>query len=178
MLAVSQDSRLLPKVTGVAAIYPLIDLTEDGETKMARRPDATIPDFIGDTYADLGPLYLDGERSPSLKDPRVSPAYFAERNALPAQILLVGAEHDMFCHEDEAMADRLADMAGGGKTETESGWRATGVQWAKVMGQPHAFDAFPVKAPVTEASRLAAVDALYALLSEWLVGVFTAGTQD
>lgn len=172
LLAACQDSRLLSKVLGVAGIYPLVDWAEDGEAKMARRPDPTIPDFIGDTYAGLSRLYLDAEQSQSMTDARVSPAYFADRKALPPQILLVGAEHDMFCHEDEMMADKLADMAGGVKDKTKTGWKAAGVQWSKIMGQPHAFDAFPAKAPVTEDSRLAAVDELYSVVSEWLTNVF------
>jgi len=178
MLSVVQDPRLLPRVLGVATNYPAVDLAEDGGAKMARRPDPTIPDFIGDSYADILRLYLESEQTPSLKDPRVSPAYFADRKALPANFVVIGAEHDMFCYEDQAMADKLAGMVGGEKVETETGWRAGGVQWSKVMGQPHAFDAFPAKAPITEVSRLAAVDAMYAFLSEWLVGVFTAGASE
>ena len=178
MLSIVQDPRLLPKILGVATIYPAVDLAEDGAAKMARRPDPTIPDFLGDSYADILRLYLGSEHTPSLKDPRVSPAYFADRKALPANVVVVGAEHDMLCYEDEAMAARLAGMVGCEREETETGWRAGGVQWSKVMGQPHAFDALPAKAPITEASRLAAVDAMYAFLSEWLVGVFTAGASE
>jgi acetyl esterase/lipase len=177
LLAASQDSRLLQKVTGVAAIYPPIDLAEDGEAKMARRPDPTVADFIGDTYASISRLYFDPARSPSMTDVRVSPAYFAERKALPSQILLIGAEHDMFCHEDETMADKLAEMAGGVKAGTATGWKAWGVQWSKIKGQPHAFDAFPAKTPVMEASRLAAVDTMFSVVSEWLIDVFTAGAS-
>ena len=84
----------------------------------------------------------------------------------------------MFCFEGEAMAERLAGMVSGVREETQMGWKAGGVRWVKVMGQPHAFDAFPAKAPVTEASRLAAVEDMYGLLSEWLVGVFTAGVPE
>jgi acetyl esterase/lipase len=174
LLAVVQDARLLSKVAGVATIYPAVDLAEDGPAKMARRPDASIPDFIGDSYADILRLYFEAEQPPSMRDVRVSPAFFAERKALPAHFLVIGAEHDMFCHEDQAMATKLADMAGGAKEKTETGWKAPGVQWMKIMGQPHAFDAFPAKAPITEASRLAAVDRLYSLLSEWLVDVSKA----
>jgi acetyl esterase/lipase len=162
---------------GVAAIYPPIDLTEDGEAKMARRPDPKIADFIGDTYASISRLYFDPMRSPSMTDVRVSPAYFAERKALPSRILLIGAEHDMFCHEDETMADKLAEMAGGVKAGTATGWKAWGVQWSKIKGQPHAFDAFPAKTPVMEASRLAAVDTMFSVVSEWLIDVFTGGAS-
>lgn len=178
VLSIVQDSRLLPKVLGVATIYPAVDLAEDGASKMARRPDPTIPDFIGDSYADILRLYLESEQTPSRKDPRVSPAYFAGAKAFPGNFLVIGAEHDMFCFEDEAMADKLAGMVGGVREETETGWKAGGVRWSKVMGQPHAFDAFSAKAPITEASRVAAVDAMYGLLSKWLVGVFTVGSSE
>jgi acetyl esterase/lipase len=174
MLAVVQDPRLRPKVTAVATIYPAVDLAEDGASKMARRPDPSIPDFIGDSYADILRLYLESEQTPSLKDPRASPAFFTDAKALPGNFLVIGAEHDMFCYEEEAMAGRLAGMVGGVREETETGWKVGRVRWEKVMGQPHAFDAFPAKAPITEASRVAAVEAMYALLSEWLVGVFAA----
>lgn len=177
MLATAQDTRLLSKVLGVVAIYPPIDLAEDGQAKMATRPDPTVPDFIGDTYAGMARLYLDPEQSPSMTDVRLSPAYFADRKALPPQILLIGAEHDMFCHEDETMADRLADMADGVKTKTMTGWKARGVQWSKVMGQPHAFDVFPAKTPEAEAARLAAVDTMFSVISGWLVEVFKGDTS-
>ena len=153
---------------------PAVDLAEDGASKLARRPDATIPDFIGGSYADILRLYLESAQTPSLKDPRVSPAYFADEKAFPGNFLMIGAEHDMFCFEGEAMAGRLAGMIGGVREKAEMGWRAGGVRWVEVMGQPHAFDAFPAKAPVTEASRVAAVGVMYGLLAEWLVGVFTA----
>jgi acetyl esterase/lipase len=174
MLAVVQDPRLRPRVTAIATIYPAVDLAEDGAAKMARRPDPSIPDFIGDSYADILRLYLESEHTPSLKDPRVSPAFFADEKALPRKFLVIGAEHDMLCYEAEVMAGRLAGMVGGVREETETGWKVGGVRWEKVVGQPHAFDAFPAKAPITEASRVAAVEAMYALLSEWLVGVFTS----
>jgi acetyl esterase/lipase len=172
LFAVAQDSRLRSKVLGIAAIYPVVDLVEDGYAKMARRPDAAVPDFIGsETYAGLSRLYLDAEQMLSLDDPRVSPAFFTKRESLPFQILIIGAEHDMFCHEDEVMANKLAGMSRGEKVETDCGWKATGVQWYKVMGQPHAFDGFAAKPPIAETDRVVAVDAMYAAISEWLVEV-------
>jgi acetyl esterase/lipase len=172
LFAVAQDPRLRSKVLGIAAIYPVVDLVEDGEAKMARRPDAAVPDFIGsESYAGVSRLYLDAEQMLSLDDPRVSPAFFTKRESLPFQILIIGAEHDMFCHEDEVMANKLADMAGGEKVETDCGWKAKGVQWYKVMGQPHAFDNFVAKLPIAETDRVAAVDAMYAAISEWLIEV-------
>lgn len=88
----------------------------------------------------------------------------------------------MFCHEDEVMAGKLVDMTGdgGSKVETENGWKApdAGVQWYKVMGQPHAFDAFPAKAPITEASRLEAMEGMFAAISEWIVEVTKKGGEE
>lgn len=174
LFATAQDARLRGKILGIVGIYPVLDLAGDGETKMATRPDATVPDFIGEQYAGISRLYLEPDYpSALLRDVRVSPAFFNERASLPPQVLLIGAEHDMFCHEDEVMADKLADLAGGGKVQTKHGWKApdAGVQWYKVSGQPHAFDAFPAKAPIKEDDRLEAVDAMFAAISEWVIEV-------
>jgi acetyl esterase/lipase len=166
---------LREKILGIAAIYPPIDLKEGGEAKMARRPDPGVPDFIGESYAKIERLYLDDEDRPSLEDPRVSPAFFEGRESLPSRVLMIGAEHCMFCYEDEAMAEKLAAMGDGAKVETEDGWKAAGVQWYKISDQPHAFDAFVAKTAEAEVARLAAVDAMFAAISEWLVEVFAKG---
>lgn len=171
-LGAAQDARLRSKLLGIAAIYPAVDFSEAGDAKMARRPDPTIPDFIGDGLSDLVRVYLDPAHMPSLTDVRVSPLFFTERQSLPARMLLIGAEHDMFCHEAEVMADKLVSLSGGKKSETQFGWKAGGVQWYKVADQPHAFDNFPAKVREKEAARVVAVDAMYSLISEWLVNVF------
>lgn len=176
LLGAAQDARLRSKLLGVAAIYPVLDMAEAGDAKMATRPDATVPDFIGDTFAELVRLYFDPNQMPSLTDVRVSPAYFANRESLPSQVLLIGAEHDMFCHEAEAMATKLIPSSDGNKVETPSGWKALGVQWYKVVNQPHAFDVFPAKAQEKEAARVTAVEAMFSFISEWMVSVFAAKT--
>lgn len=176
LLGAAQDARLRSKLLGVAAIYPIVDMAEAGDAKMASRPDATVPDFIGDTFPDVLRLYLDPNQMPSLADVRVSPANLSARQSLPAEVLLIGAEHDMFCCEDEAMATKLVALSGGNKVETQSGWRAEGVQWYKVADQPHAFDVFPAKLPEKEASRVAATEAMFSFISEWLVNVFAGKT--
>lgn len=169
LLAAVQDPRLRSKVAAIAAIYPLVDLVPDGDAKMATRPDPSVPDFIGDDFAGLKRLYFDPENEPSPTDTRLSPTYFKSRDSLPPEVLLIGAEHDMFCHEDEEMAAKIA--GGETRTETGDGWRAPGIEWFKINGQPHAFDAFPAKDVEKEKAKVAAVGKLYGCISEWLVGI-------
>jgi acetyl esterase/lipase len=171
VLGAAQDKRLQSKVMGVVGIYPPVDMSEDGPTKMATRPDPSIPDFIGDSFASVARFYLEETQKPSLTDIRLSPANFTSREDLPANILLLGVEHDMFCHEGEAMASKLA---GDGTTvNSEAGWQAPGVQWHKISGQTHAFDNFPAKTSEKERARVEAVQEMYAVISEWLVNVFS-----
>jgi acetyl esterase/lipase len=170
LLGAAQDSRLRPKIMGVAAIYPIVDFESNAKAKMATRPDPLVPDFIGERWDSLQELYLDEAQKPSMQDVRVSPTFFARRENLPSEILLVGAEHDMLCHELEVMADKLAgDEA---KVQTKEGWRAPGVQYYKVYGQPHAFEGFPVKDTEAEKKRVAATDAMVDSIAEWLVNIF------
>ncbi|CAK4034459.1 alpha beta-hydrolase [Lecanosticta acicola] len=174
VLAVAQDPKLRPKLRGVAAIYPLVDMTEDAKTKMATRPDSSVPDFVGDSLDTIYGLYFDAaEKSKlSLKDVRISPTYFSSRESLPQEILLIGAEHDMVCHEDEIMADKLAAASADKKVATKNGWKAPGVEWYKVHGQKHAFNAFPEKDPDVEKVRVRETDAMFSSISEWLVDTF------
>lgn len=138
---------------------------------MASRPDPAVPDFIGERWDTLMSLYLDETHKPSLSDVRLSPIRFATRESLPPEILLIGAEHDMFCQEVEVMADKLAgDKA---KVETKDGWKAPGVQFYKVYGQPHAFEAFPAKDPEKDKARLAAKDAMFDCITAWLRETFS-----
>ena len=104
-------------------------------------------------------LYLDEAQKPSLHDVRLSPTYFATRERLPPELLLIGAEHDMFCREVEVMAEKLA--GGRAKTPNKEGWSAPGVQYYKVFGQPHAFEGFPAKDAEAEKARIAAKDAMF-----------------
>jgi hypothetical protein len=83
----------------------------------------------------------------------------------------------MFCHEDEAMADKLAGP-NSIKTETKDGWRAPGVQWHKVPDQAHAFDFFVAKEAEREKARPAAVEAMNTVLSNWLTETFSSGIDE
>ncbi|KAI4672048.1 uncharacterized protein J4E78_000547 [Alternaria triticimaculans] len=170
-LGAAQDSRLLSKILGVVSIYPAVDFDSDSDTKMATRPDPQVPDFIGKSFDDIMNLYLDEARKPSMQDVRLSPMYFATRERLPPALLLIGAEHDMFCREVEVMAEKLA--GGRAKIPNKEGWSAPGVQYYKVFGQPHAFEGFPAKDPEAEKARIAAKDAMFDTISEWLKTSFS-----
>jgi len=171
LLGAAQDSRLRPKILGVVSIYPVVEFEPNSDAKMATRPDPSVPDFIGKSWDNIQKLYLDEAQKPSMGDVRVSPTFFATRESLPAEVLLIGAEHDMFCRELEVMADKLAgDKA---KVSSKEGWRAPGVQYYKVYGQPHAFEGFPVKDTGAEKARVAATDAMLNRISEWLVDTFS-----
>ncbi|USP81651.1 alpha/beta-hydrolase [Curvularia clavata] len=171
LLGAAQDSRLRSKVFGVAAIYPVVDFEIDSPTKMASRPDPTVPDFIGERWDSLLSLYLDETHKASLSDVRLSPTRFATRESLPPEILLIGAEHDMFCQEVEVMADKLAGEKP--KIEIKDGWKVPGVQYYKAYGQPHAFDAFPAKDQEKEKARVAAKDAMFDCITTWLKDTFS-----
>ncbi|KAF2130957.1 alpha/beta-hydrolase [Dothidotthia symphoricarpi CBS 119687] len=171
LLGAAQDSRLWPKILGVVSIYPAVEFEPNSDTKMATRPDPSVPDFIGKSWDTIQNLYVDEAQKPSMEDVRVSPTFFATRESLPSEVLLIGAEHDMFCRELEVMADKLAgDKA---KVLSKEGWRAPGVQYYKVYGQPHAFEGFPVKDTEAEKARVAATDAMLNSISEWLINTFS-----
>lgn len=108
VLAAAQHPRLRHRLTGVVALYPVCDFVPSAEQKMAQRPDPSIPDFLGKSYSSVLDLYLDDSAKDSFTDVRLSPAHFASRDHLPPNVLLVGCEHDMLCHEAEVMANRLA----------------------------------------------------------------------
>jgi acetyl esterase/lipase len=177
VLAAAQHPRLRHRLTGVVALYPLCDLVPSAEEKMATRPDPSIPDFLGDSYSSVGSLYMDESKNIPLTDIRLSPTYFASRDHLPLNVFLVGCEHDMLCHEAETMSNRIAAMTNAAKVETRAGWQAGGVRWHKVEGQTHAFEHFPAKSADKEKVRIAARDATYSMLSEWLANVFSSSSS-
>ncbi|KAK4495475.1 hypothetical protein PRZ48_013806 [Zasmidium cellare] len=172
LLGAAQDPRLRGRVHGVAALSPVVDMETPAQVKIDTRPDPEVPDFIGAGFDKILELYLDGSRKDSRQDVRLSPCRFATREILPPRVLLIGAEHDMFCREAETMAEKLASMSGETKILKESGWQTPGVQWHKILGQRHAFEGFPEKDPQKESARLAAIEELHAVLSEWLVATW------
>lgn len=171
VLGAAQDSRLRPKILGTVAIYPTVEFGPTGAEKMATRPDPSIPDFIGSSYDKIPKLYFDENQELDVHDVRVSPTFFANRNSLPPEVLIIGAEHDMFCREAELMADKLAgDQM---KVPNKEGWKVTGVQYYKVYSQPHAFEVFAAKDPEAEKARTTAVGDMLNTIARWLTETFT-----
>lgn len=171
LLGAAQDSRLRPKILGIVSIYPFVEFGPNSDAKMATRPDPSIPDFIGKSMDAIQTLYIDETQNLSMDDVRLSPTFFATRESLPSEVLLIGAEHDMFCHELEVITNELAGDET--KVTSKEGWRAPGVQYYKVYGQPHAFEGFPVQDAEAEKARVAATDAMFNTISEWLTDVFS-----
>jgi acetyl esterase/lipase len=85
--------------------------------------------------ATIQGLYFNEANKPSMEDVRVSPTLLPTRRSLPSEVLLIGAERDMFCREVEVMADKLAGHEA--KVPRKEGWRAPGAHYHKVYGQPH-----------------------------------------
>ncbi|KAK4893414.1 hypothetical protein LTR27_008310 [Elasticomyces elasticus] len=176
VLAAAQDPSLRSMIAGIAAVYALVDQVPKGKAKMATRPDPSVPDFMSDSYDGMSDLWFDKANKPALTDVRVSPTYFASRDSLPPHVLFIGAEHDMFCQEAEAMADKLAGSET--KADAEGGWQAPCVRWYKVRNQAHAFDQFPAKDPKREKERPAAIDAMNSVIVEFLEDVLSLKTAE
>jgi acetyl esterase/lipase len=177
LLAASSDPRLRSKLAGVISIYPVVDFAPSAVAKMATRPDPSVPDFIGESYDTIQSLYFPDSPAdqPSMDDPRLSPTFFSSRQNFPPEVLLIGAEHDMFCAELESMAEKLA--AGRTKVglEGKAGWKAEGVRWYKVLGQAHAFEGFKGKTAEAEEERVKAVDGMVGCMVEWVGEVVVEG---
>jgi acetyl esterase/lipase len=171
LLAASSDPRLRSK------IYPVVDFALGAAAKMATRPDPSVPDFIGASWNTIQSLYLPDcpAGQPSMDDPRLSPTFFSSRQDFPPEVLLIGAEHDMFCAELGDMAEKLA--AGRAKVglEGKAGWKAEGVRWYKVLGQAHAFEGFKGKTAEAEEERVEAVDGMVGCMVEWVGEVVVKG---
>ncbi|KAK4950276.1 hypothetical protein LTR10_011257 [Elasticomyces elasticus] len=174
VLAAAQDPRLRTKIAGVAAVYAVVDLVPEGIAKMATRPDPSVPDFMGGSYDGISGLLFDDANKPALTDVRISPAYFTSRDSLPPHLLLIGAEHDMFCHEAEEMADKLAGSEP--KVDAEGGWQASGVRWYKVQNQAHAFEHFQAKDLERERARSGAIDDMNSVIVDFLDEVLSSKT--
>lgn len=168
VLGAAQDLRLRSKILGIVAIYPGVDFGPDCAARMATRPDPSVPDFIGKSWDTIQNLHIlsEADERPSMQDVRLSPTFYTTRDSLPRELLLIGAEHDMFCHELEVMADELAGDSE--RVESDAGWTAPGVQYYKVYGQAHAFEGFPAKGAAAERARVAATEALFDEIARWL----------
>ncbi|KAK5731518.1 hypothetical protein LTR17_011316 [Elasticomyces elasticus] len=166
-LAVINDNELL--VDGSRVI--LCGASAGGNLVLAAAQDVPLRDKVAGVAAIYpATLYLDEDADKT--DVLISPAYITAREDLPPEILLIGAEHDVFCREDEVMADKVANFSDGDKERMDAGSQAKGVQWHKVVGQPHGFDAFPAKDPGKEEARIMATENMYKVITDWILRNF------
>lgn len=173
VLAAAQDNRLRGKLLGIVAIYPAVNFVPTMEEQMARRPDPSVPDFLGDMWNDVLDIYVGTNDVKALQDTRLSPTNFKQRDDLPKYVFMSGCEHDMLCYEAEIMAEKLADADALPKKLTADGWHAGGVCWWLAKGQTHAFDHFAKKAEEEEVTRLCEKWSMYQGIASWLKDVFT-----
>lgn len=172
MLAAAQDSQLQDLVLGVVGIQAVVNLAASGVEQMATRPDPSVPDFVGDGWSDVIELYVGTTDATTLKDPRISPTFFKERDDLPKHVFMIGCEHDMTCHELKSMANRLVDGAASQEQLAAQDWQVDDVHWTLVKGQTHAFEHFPKKGKAEEEARLRDRDKLFQDIAGWLRNVF------
>ena len=168
VLAAVQDKCLRSKVHGVLGLYAVCDASTLAKEKVLTRPDPKIPDLLESSYDGIMDIYI-GPLRVDREDPRLSPGRFRTREDLPPNVFLIGAEHDLLCGEAEQMAAKLAK--GITRQDTDLGWRAGGVVWARIPGQLHGFDQFGTRAS-DEKDRLAKKDVTYRAMCDWLIGMF------
>jgi len=169
VLAAAQDPRLRGMLLGVIALSPVVNLLPTEAEQMAKRPDATVPDFLAGMWDTFRDVYVGTDDAEVLRDPRLSPTFFRKREDLPEHIFMVGCEHDMLCCETEIMANKMANKP---REKTQDGWRAGEIQWKLVKGQPHGFDNFAKKKLEEEEARVRAKAMLYDDITHWLREVF------
>lgn len=172
VLGSAQDSRLRGKLLGVAAITPVVNLLPSEAEQMATRPDPSVPDFLQGQWDTLLDLYVGSREPQKLRDVRLSPTHFKDRDDLPKHVFMIGAEHDLLRSETVKMAERLAIKP---KESTSDGWRAGDVKWMLVQGQPHAFQAFAKRDTKDEQARLQAVATMNEIIAQWLNDIFSRG---
>ncbi|KAK3680613.1 Arylacetamide deacetylase-like 2 [Vermiconidia calcicola] len=168
VLAAVQDERLRSRVHGVLGLYAVCDAATLAKEKALTRPDPNIADLLESSYDSILDIYI-GPNPVDREDPRLSPARFRTRENLPPNVFLIGAEHDLLCGEAERMAEKLAK--GVPRQNTDLGWEAGGVVWARVPGQLHGFDQFGTRAS-DEKDRLDKKDVTYRAMCDWLTGIF------
>lgn len=166
VLAAAQDSRLQGKLMGIISIAPIVDFVPSAAEKMATRPDHSIPDPLYGWYDTLLDMYTVTKALDFLRNSRLSPTYFRNRSDLPKNILLIGMEHDLLCHETKLMAERLANSP---REITHDGWKAGTVQWKLIMGQTHGFGRIQKKDAGEDDTREQTRLRMYHDISKWIL---------
>ena len=124
--------------------YPIVDFLTPVCERVHTRP----YDNPGDkdmTLAIMDPLihgYL--SLGQDLRDPTLS-VYLADRESLPKDIMIVGAEYDILCHEAWLAARRFAGDQGGERGNEKVGEDGTITASSDTMLKPQSFENNSVK---------------------------------
>lgn len=133
-LAAVQDPSLQGKIGGVVPFYPPVDFTTPIKQAMATRPKEAGPDIL----ENLGDMFNHGyfADDQDLKNPQLSVKY-AERAKLPPKLYIIGCDFDMLCENAEVMADMFGVVGDGKRAGSKDRWEQNGVNWERVLGEPH-----------------------------------------
>ena len=162
-LAIAQMDGLQGRIGTVIAIYPVVDFSDafKGSLTTAKYgkwdPSELIARLFNWGYVSAGQ---------DLRDPLLSPIY-AKRESLPSRIFMIGAEHDVLCHEAEVMALRLAGHGPFPQVGSGDSWEREGVKWRKVLDAQHAFTHME-KRGRQEVQRKKQCEELYREMAGWL----------
>ncbi|KAJ7594513.1 alpha/beta hydrolase fold protein [Mycena floridula] len=123
------------RVSGLIAIYPVVDFVPTVQEKLANR---WVKGF--DMLASSAPAFNWAlvPKGTDRRDPILSPRW-AARETLPPHIYIISCELDMLAHEAMEMAESLAGRTLT-KTPLESSWKENQVKWEVVKDQPHGFN--------------------------------------
>ncbi|KAH8660279.1 alpha/beta hydrolase fold-domain-containing protein [Xylariales sp. PMI_506] len=141
-LSVAQSPKLQGKIHGIIAWYPCTDVTIRKEAKALSRP-YTKPGEVDSLMAGYEMFMQAYIPKNSISDPGVS-VTFAERETLPKDLLIIGAEMDILCKEAAVMAGKYADIDLASSWDTNSdkrkfGFQAEGIRWILARNARHGF---------------------------------------
>lgn len=171
VLGAAQDPRVQGKAKGIVAICPPVDMVTSKDDKMATRPHPETKDVLAPLYNTILDTYLGAEKDThTLTDSRLSPIFFKDRSLYPENMYLIGFEDDLLCHEDEMMAEKLADGQRARKEITERGWKCGNVTWEKIADS-HGFMPTYGESAEHKVRREEEHDALYERIAAWVRNV-------
>lgn len=168
--AASQMGSLKGRISSIVAFFPCLDLAENLDMKLERRPREAGADGLESSANFLAWAYVPS--GIDLKDPLLSPIY-AKREDLPKNAYLICGEYDLLCHEGKKMAESLVDSREERKeipdVLAEDGWQQGGVRWECARGRYHAFTHPPFPLPGRkERERRKYVEEVYGRVGTWL----------
>jgi len=170
MFAACQTEGLKGRVKGLVGFYPPLDMTENLQDKIARRPKELGASGLTSSAGFLSWAYV--PVGADLRNPMLSPRR-ARREDLPEYVYLCAGERDLLYNETRDMAEWLASpecaRKGISGLDVEDGWSQGGVVWECARGRDHAFAHMMDWIPKKEKERVAAVESLYRRIGAWLL---------